>query len=388
MKYNFDEIINRENSRSVKYDLREELFGSRSVLPLWVADMDFKTPDFVTNALKERLNHPILGYVYRDTSFYSSIIQWMTRRHQWHIQKEWILPAPGIVAGLSLIVNAFTQPGDRIIVQPPVYHPFYHVIQNQERLVAPNPLKIENDNYVMDFDHLELLLKEGAKMLILCSPHNPVGRCWSEEELRQLGNLCVQHDCLIVADEIHSDLIMPGYKHVPLAKLSPDIANYTITCMAPSKTFNLAGLSTSEVIISNPVLQDQYRKLVVDKLHLSSGNLFGDLALEAAYNQGDEWVDELCRYLQGNINYVQDFIREYLPGIGTFRHEATYLLWIDFRKTAISHRELNRKLIFDAGLGLNEGKIFGAEGEGFMRMNAGCPKSTLKEAMHRLKTVF
>jgi len=388
MNYNFDEIIDRSNSNSLKYDKREAIFGTNDVLPMWVADMDFRTPDFVLDAIQKRLENPVLGYFYHSKAFYSSIINWMEKRHNWHLEEEWINFSPGIVTGLSVIVRAFTNKGDKIIVQTPVYHPFYYVIENQERKIVRNPLLKKEDQYYIDFDDLEMKLKEGAIMLILSNPHNPVGRCWTPEELQKLGEMCVKYNCLLVSDEIHSDLIMTGYRHTPVARISEKIAQNTITCMAPSKSFNLAGMSSSEIIISNPVIRKQLEKYLIDRLHLHLGNAFGDVALEAAYNYGAEWIDELCKYLTENVIFAKNFIATKLQGVKTFRHEGTYLLWVDFSDTGLSHKELNDLLILKAGLGFNDGAIFGKEGEKCMRINLACPRKIVEEAMFRMSKVF
>lgn len=388
MKYNFDEIVDRKNTNCIKYDKASEVFGSDEVIPMWIADMDFRTPDFILEAIKKRTNDPILGYFYHSDGFYNSIIGWMKRRHGWNIEKEWIHFSPGIVTGLAALVQAFTQKKDKIIIQTPVYHPFYAVIENQDRTLVKNPLKLENDVYTMDFEDLEKKLKEGAAMLILCNPHNPVSRCWTPEELQKLGELCLRYHCLVVSDEIHADLIMPGYKHTPMAAVSDAIAANTITCMAPSKTFNIAGLSTSEVIIPNKELGNIYDRFMDEKLHLLMGNTFGDVALEAAYSHGDAWLDQLVPYLAENVHYCHDFITKNIPGLKTYPHEATYILWIDFRNLGIPHEELKKILVEKAKLGLNDGLLFGTEGEGFMRMNLACPKSVVEKAMTNLKNVF
>ncbi len=384
MKYNFDEIIERRDSHCVKYDAAVDIFGTDDIIPMWVADMDFKTPDFVLDAIAQRLQHPILGYFYHHEDFYQSIISWMEKRHQWSIQKEWINFSPGLVTGLATIVQAFTEKGDKVIVQPPVYHPFYYVIENQERILVRNPLVLQDEQYRMDFEDLEKKLQDGVKMLILCNPHNPVGRCWSREELKMLGDLCLQYHCLILSDEIHSDLIMPGFKHTPLASISEAIAEQTITCMAPSKTFNLAGLSSSEVIISNPLLRKKFEEYNTDRLHLSMGNLFGDVALTAAYRQGEDWLTQLLSYLAGNVKFAQEFFAQHLPQVKTYRHEATYLLWVNFNGLALSHEQLNRLLIKDAKVGFNTGTIFGESGKGFMRINLACPKSVVEKALSQV----
>lgn len=386
--YNFDEIIDRKHSNCVKYDGYQDIYGADGLIPLWVADMDFKTPDFVFDAIKERINHPVLGYFIHSDGFYRSIIQWMERRHQWQVEKDWIYFAPGIVPGLAFLVQAFTAPGDKVLLQTPVYHPFYYVVQNQNREIVRNPLHLVEDHFEMDYEDLEAKLKAGVKMMILCNPHNPLGRCWTKEELRKVGELCLQYHCLLVSDEIHSDLMMPGYKHTPVANISKEIAENTITCMAPSKTFNIAGLATSEIIIPNENLRKQFEKVMYDGVHLFVGNIFGELALEACYTYGEEWLEQLLVYLKKNVDFVQQYIKENLPEIKTFRHEATYLPWLDFSGFRMSHEELFRKLADQARVALNDGQIFGEEGRCCFRINVACPKSTLEKAMEQIRTTF
>lgn len=386
--YNFDEIIDRRHTDCVKYDGYQEIYGADDLLPLWVADMDFRTPDFVLEAMQKRLEHPVMGYFIHSEQYYSSIVNWMQRRHGWTIRPEWIEFAPGIVPGLAFLVQAFTQPGDKVIVQPPVYHPFYYVVEHQQRTIVRSPLLKCADHYEMDFEDLEDKLAAGARMMILCNPHNPVGRCWSCEELRRVATLCKQYQCLLVSDEIHSDLIMPGYKHIPTALASPETADNIITCMAPSKTFNIAGLSTSEIIISDRKLRRRFEQVVHDGLHIYVGNIFGEAASIACYTQGDEWLGQLLDYLYENIVYVQNYLRENLPQIKTFRHEATYLMWLDFSDLGLTHEELSQRLVGTARLALNDGAIFGDEGKCHFRLNVACPRTTLEETMRRLSATF
>lgn len=386
--YNFDEIIDRKHSNCVKYDGYQDIYGTDGLIPLWVADMDFKTPDFVFDAIRGRLNHPVLGYFVHSDGFYRSIIQWMERRHQWKIEKDWIYFAPGIVPGLAFILQAFTAPGDKVLLQTPVYHPFYYVVQNQSREIVRNPLRLVDNHFEMDYEDLEDKLKQGVKMMILCNPHNPLGRCWTKAELQKVGELCLQYHCLLVSDEIHSDLMMPGYKHTPMANISNAIAQNTITCMAPSKTFNIAGLATSEIIIPNENLRRQFEKVMYDGVHLFVGNIFGELALEACYTYGEEWLEQLLVYLKKNVDFVQQYIKENLPEIKTFRHEATYLPWLDFSGFQMSHEELFRKLANQARVALNDGQIFGEEGRCCFRINVACPTSILEQAMEQIRTTF
>lgn len=388
IKYDFDEIIDRKNSCSVKYDLAYPIYGTNDLQQMWIADMDFKTPDFILNAISERAKHPVLGYFFHTDGFYNSIINWMWNRHQWKIERDWIYFSPGIVAALSLLVQAFTDPKDNVLIFTPVYHPFYYVVQNQDRTLVTSSLLKTEDSYCIDFEDFEEKLKAGIKMVIFCNPHNPVCRCWSREELQKVGELCLHYNCLLISDEIHADLIMPGYKHIPMASLSPEISNNTITCMAPSKSFNMAGLSTSEVIISNPIWGERYRKWIGDRLHIESGNIFGDVALEAAYTHGAEWIDQVNEYVFENVNLCKSFISEHLPAIKTYRHEATYLLWLDFSALPFTHKELWDKMIKEARIAMNDGIIFGKEGEKFLRMNLACPKKCVKEALEKIKGVF
>jgi cystathionine beta-lyase len=383
MHYNFDKIINREHTASVKFDLRKEVFGKEDILPMWVADMDFETPDFVIDTLKKRLEHPILGYSYRPDSYYQSIINWVKRRHQWIIKKEWISFSPGIVPAINMAIMAYTEPGDQIIVQPPVYHPFFSAIKNNHRIQVDNPLTLQNGRYFIDFNDLKAKLKD-AKMILLSNPHNPGGSVWSKEELQTLGELCVENDVLIMADEIHSDLVFKPAQYVPMASLSPEIANQTVTFIAPSKTFNMAGLATSSVVISNNILKEKFDQ-ILDTIHISMGNIFGAVASEAAYTHGDEWLDELLEYLSKNMDYVEQFITEYIPEIKVIRPEGTYLMWLDCSDLNLNNKDLKDFMIQDAGLGFNDGRMFGAGGDQFMRMNVACPIQTIKIALRKLE---
>jgi cystathionine beta-lyase len=386
MSTNFDEIFPRENTNSVKFDLRKLYFGREDVIPMWVADMDFPVPPFVSEAVMKRAGHPIYGYSIIPGSYYQAIIDWQQRRFGWEIQKDWIQFSPGVVTGLNVIVQALTEPGDKIIVQPPVYFPFFSSVENNGRKLILNQLIEKDGVYSIDFEDLESKMKDGAKMLIICSPHNPVGRCWTREELEWIGAKGVEHGVLIVSDEIHCDLVFEPHRHIPLATLSGDIANNTITCIAPSKTFNLAGLFSSSIIIQNDSLRRRF-KFAEEKVHLSA-NLFGITAAEAAYSQGDAWLKELLAYLQSNINLVKDHFAKNLPEITISPAEATYMLWLDFRQLGIPAPELKKRLIEKAGLGLVDGPVFGPGGEGFQRLNVACPKSTLLKALERFHNIL
>ncbi len=385
--WNFDEVISRENSNCIKYDMREELFGRADVIPMWVADMDFRTPSFVIEAISERLKHEILGYSYRADLYFSSLINWISERHGWTVQRQWIEFSPGVVPALNICTLAYTAPGDEIIIQPPVYTPFHSAAKDHGRKLVFNDLLETDRGWVMDYEGLRKLITPATKMLILCNPHNPVGRAWRKEELEELVDICYGKGIVILSDEIHADLILPGNIHVPLASLSDKAASITVTCMAPSKTFNLAGLSTSSMIITDPVLMEKYRKTQVG-LHVHLGNIFGNVASEAAYTHGHAWLEELIQYVQGNIDLVTEFCRERLPQIKPVPPEATYMIWLDCRAMGMSGEELQRFFVDRAGVGMNEGSRFGHGGEGFMRINLACPRSVVEKALKQIEEAF
>lgn len=382
--WNFDEEINRENTSCVKYDLRQEVFGRPDVIPMWVADMDFRTPSFITDALSERLKHEILGYSFRPDPYYSSFIKWVSDRHKWEIRKGWIEFSPGVVPALNLCTLAYTDRGDGIIIQPPVYTPFHAAVKDHERRLIYNNLVETDEGWKMDLDGLRRLIGPSVKMIILSNPHNPVGRAWKREELTALAEICIEKGVIILSDEIHSDLMLPGNSHIPLASLSEKIASITVTCMAPSKTFNLAGLSTSSMIIPDPGLRDRYRK-TLEGLHLHLGNIFGNVASEAAYTHGGDWLNELLVYVQGNVDLVTGFCNERLPEIKPCQPEATYMIWLDCRAMGRTGKELLSFFVEKAGVGMNEGSAFGPGGEGFMRMNLACPRTTVKKALEQIE---
>jgi cystathionine beta-lyase len=383
MHYNFEEIINREGTNSLKYDLRKQVFRNESVIPMWVADMDFRTPDFVIEAVQKHLENDILGYSCIPPSFYESIVRWNKRRHNWNIRSQWISFAPGVVPALSLLVMAFTQPGDGIIIQPPVYFPFFSVVKHHNRKLVLNPLRYENGKYSIDFADLEAKIGEDTRMLFLCSPHNPTGNVWTADDLKRLSEICLKHGMLVISDEIHSDLIFPGNRHIPTASLGKQIAANTITCMAPSKTFNLAGLSTAFLVISDPKLRARYEE-VLDQVHVGAGNIFGFTAAEAAYTSGDEWLRQLMDYLAGNVRFLQDYFSAHLPMIRVIPPQATYLVWLDCSRLGMKPDALKTFMINEAGLGLSDGPLFGKEGEGFQRINIGCPRQVLHQALLKL----
>jgi len=382
--YNFDEIIPRKDTDSVKHDKLKIVFGKDDVLPMWVADMDFKTPPFVMEAIRKRAQHEILGYSIRTDSFYHSIIHWMDLIHQWKVDKDWILFSPGIVPAITLSVMAYTKPGDKIIIQPPVYHPFFTSIQNTGRQLVQNQLKFENNSYYFDFEDLKKQIDSRTKMIILCHPHNPVGRVWTKDELTELANICLKNDILIVSDEIHSDLVYKKYKHIPMASISDEIAQNTIGMYAPSKTFNLAGLSSSILIIPNKKHKRTFDNFIND-FHLNGGNIFGNVALQAAYSHGKAWLDELLEYMSGNIDLVRDFAHKHSDKMSMVEPQATYLLWLNFSKLNLNNKELEHFFINKAKLGMNPGIMFGKGGELHLRMNIACPRSIVAQALNQIE---
>ena len=386
MIYDFDKIIDRTGTECVKYDLRENVFGKADVIPMWVADMDFPTADFIREAIIERAKGDVYGYTFREDAYFESIVNWIQRHHQWETKKEWMSFTPGIVNAFNLAVMGLTKEGDEIIIQPPVYHPFFYAVNNHNRKLVENPLIDTEDGYVMDFDLLEQQAKT-AKMLILSNPHNPVGRAWRKEELKRLGEICMKNNVLVFSDEIHCDLVMPGFKHVPFASLSEEFAQNSITAHAASKTFNLAGLATSTVIIPNDDLRNKYVNFV-HSTEADMGNIFGKIATMTAMEKGDEWHAQLIDYIKGNIDFAYDFIKREMPKIRIHKAEATYMIWLNFKDYGITDAELNHKMIHDAGLGLNAGNIFGKEGEFCMRVNLACPRSIVEKALNQMKSVF
>jgi cystathionine beta-lyase len=385
-KYNFDEIVDRINTNCLKYDARNSFFGNPDVLPLWVADMDFRTPDFIVEAIKKRAEHEIFGYTFRTEAYTQSIVNWLKNRHNWAIRPEWISFSPGVVAGLTLAIEALSEAGDGVIVQPPVYFPFFDSVKGSGRQLIENPLKLENGRYYFDLEDLRSKITPATKLLLLSNPHNPGGMAWTREELSSLTQICLDHKIVIISDEIHSDLIFDGHKHTPVASISEEVAQNSITLMAPSKTFNTAGLTTSFLVIPNKRHFVAYER-VMRLPHLHMGNIFGTIALEAAYTHGQNWLSQLLTYLQENYQVLETFFNEKLPEVKVMRPEATYLIWIDFSAYGLTDEALNKKLI-DAGVGLNRGTQFGKQGAGFMRINIGCPRSILQAALERIEKAF
>lgn len=382
MSNDFDRIISRAGTHSFKYDARKELFGREDILPLWVADMDFAVPEGVQRALTERAVHPVYGYTSYPESLYDSLIQWLATRHNWVVARESIILCPGVVPSLHAAIFAFSRPGDQVIVQPPVYAPFLAAPGITVRELALNPLKLEQGRYVFDLDHFERCAAEGARLLLLCSPHNPAGRVWQEQELRALLEICRRHGVTVVSDEIHADLIYPGKKHIPLATLAQDKVN-VITAVAPSKTFNIPGLGLSALIVPDKTDRAALTH-AFDLLHVSATNPFSIAAFEAAYRTGSSWLDELMVYLAGTRDFAREFLQQHVPQIRMIEPEGTYLLWLDCRAMQLDNAQLRHFFAQDAGVGLSPGTLFGAEGSGFMRMNIGAPRTVIAEALESI----
>ena len=386
-KYNFDEIVPREGTNCIKYDAREKVFGSADVLPLWVADMDFRTPDFIVDAIKKRTEHEIFGYSFKSDSYYKSVIDWMKRRHNWDISKGQISSSPGVVAGLTIAIETFSKPGDGVVVQPPVYFPFFDCVKGTSRKMVENPLKLENGRYTFDFEDLKSKIDENTKLLLLCNPQNPGGMVFTLEELTELASICLENNIMIISDEIHSDLIFGEHKHIPIASISEEIAKNSLVFMAPSKTFNIAGLASSVAIIQSKVNFVRYER-ALGVGHLGMGNIFGSVALEAAYTNGDDWLEQMLDYLWENYLVLEKFFETKLPKVKVLKPEATYLVWLDFTAYGMKNRELLNFASEKAKVGLNDGGKFGTGGDGWLRLNIGCTRTVLEEALERLGKAF
>lgn len=373
----FDKVVNRRGTGCAKWDAHIAMGIPEEALPLWVADMDFEVMPEVTQAIKERVAHEIYGYTMPPDSYYQSIQGWMQRRYHWGIEKEWIQTIPGVVPALNLALHAFTQKGDSVLIQPPVYTPFANAVINNCRKLIINPLLYRDAGYKIDFeDFKEKIVTNNVKLFILCSPHNPVGRVWTSEELRQMADICLEHDVLIVSDEIHQDLTFPGVRHYPLPSLDSAYWENTIVCTAPSKSFNLAGLQTSNIIIANPVIREKFLE-AAGCWGISRVNAIGMVACETAYTHGDAWLDEAMAYIAANKKYVQEYLVTHLPQVKVADSQGLYLLWLDCNGLGLSPEELEQFLVQKARLWLSQGYWYGEEGQGFVRLNIGCPRAQL-----------
>lgn len=384
----FDKIIDRRNTRCLKYDFAKRRGMPEDVLSLWVADMDFETSSYIEDALIERVKHGIFGYSEVQKPYFEILRDWMKRHHNWDIREKWLIKTPGVVFALAMAVKAYTKPGDSVLLQLPVYYPFSEVIADNGRKVVSNTLYLGGDNrYHIDFEDFERkIIDEKVKLFFLCNPHNPVGRVWTETELIRLGDICVKHGVIVVSDEIHQDFVFKGKHHV-FADLKKEFENISITCTSPSKTFNLASMLISNIFIPNTELRRKFRK-EVDASGISQLSVMGLVACEAAYSKGEQWYQAMLAYVSDNIRFVKQYVANNLPDVNMIDTEGTYLVWLDFRKTGLSVSELENLIIHKAKLWLDSGRIFGECGEGFQRINAACPRSVLKEALDRIRTVL
>lgn len=380
----FDEIIERRGTDSYKWDIMKLKYGRDDLTAMWVADADFRVAKPIQDVLRDRVDHGIFGYTKRSEQFYDSIIKWCKKRHNWEIEKEWISYTPGVVAAINWAVKVYTEPGDKIIVQPPVYYPFFSAVENNGRVLINNNLKFKDGKYYMDFENLVSQIDERTKLLILCSPHNPVSKVWSKEELTKLTDICVEYNIKIVSDEIHSDLIMPGYKHTCTSSISDKVAQLTITCMAPSKTFNIAGLDTSVAIIPNKEMRKKFKDFQ-NEIGVHMGNVFGIEAFAAAYNNGEEWLEEELTYINSNYEYFKNFIQSKLPQFKVIDLEGTYLLWLDCSCLNLTNEELDTFFVEKVNVMLDPGEMFGKAGKGFMRFNIATPRENITKVLENLE---
>ena len=385
MKFDFDTVVERRGTNCLKYDFARERGKREGILPLWVADMDFQTAPAILEKLERVVKHGIFGYSEGKEDYFWAISKWYKERFDWNLKANWLVKTPGVVFGIAAAIRAFTKEGEGVLIQQPVYYPFSEVIRDNDRVLVNSPLKLENGHYEIDFEDFEKQIKENnVKLFLLCSPHNPVGRVWKEQELRKLGDICVKYDIIVVSDEIHSDFTYPGHQHRIFASLSPAYADITVTCTAPSKTFNLAGLQISNIFISNTDLRKRFKE-EIEAQGYSQVNLMGLAACQAAYENGGEWLDRLKEYLYGNLAFVKAFLQEYLPEITLIEPEGTYLIWLDFRSLNLPEEELEDLIVNKANLWLDSGAIFGTVGRGFERINIACPRKTLEKALVQLE---
>jgi cystathionine beta-lyase len=384
----FDSVIDRKGTKSLKYDFAVKRGKPADVLPLWVADMDFKTSSYVTDALHSMADHGIFGYSESEDNYFDALKGWMKRRHNWDVEEKWITKTPGIVYALAMAVQAYTEKGDGILIQQPVYYPFSEVINDNERKLVNSPLvRDESGRYHIDYEDFEnKITSENVKLFILCNPHNPVGRVWTLEELNKVGEICLKHGVIVVSDEIHFDFVFEGTHHV-FSTVNDSFRDISVICTSPSKTFNVAGLQVSNIIIENTELRRRFRKQL-NKSGYSQVGLAGLVACEAAYKNGDEWLDAVLAYIKANAVYTRKFVEERLPKVKMSWLEGTYLVWLDFNAYGLADSELNRRMLYDAGLWLDGGSIFGKDGEGFQRINIACPRETLKTALERIEKYF
>lgn len=383
--YDFNKPIDRRGTHCVKVEALENYFGRKDLLPLWVADMDFETPDFIIEALRRRLDHAVLGYPVAYDGYWNSIIGWLRDRHGWEVEREWLRYIPGIVKGIAMVINAFTQQGDKVIIQPPVYHPFRLVPEHNGREVVMNPLRRVGDRYEMDFEQLESVIDEKCKLLILSNPHNPVGITWSKATLQRLAEIAAKHNIIVVSDEIHCDMALYGNRHTPFATVSEEATRCSITFGAPSKTFNIAGVVSSFAVVPDPVLREKFFSwLTANEMDMPT--IFAMTATEAAFTEGEQWRQQMIAHIEGSIDYVEAFLSENIPAIKLIKPEASFLVWLDCSALGLKHEELVKLMVDEAHLAMNDGAMFGIGGEQHLRLNVGTQRSVLEQAMQQLKS--
>ncbi len=382
MAYDFDTTIDRKNTSSLKWDYCHEIFGRADILPLWLADMDFAVAPEIIQALQQRIEHPVFGYSRRPESYDEALISWFWYRHNWPLSPEWLLSTPGVVPALYYAIQAFTTPGDKVLLLTPIYRPFFLSILDNQRLVTTSSLIIEKGKYVIDWQDIEEKIKD-VKLLLLCNPHNPIGKVWSEAEIKKLGQLCIENNVIIVSDEIHCDLVYEPYQHIPTANVSPEIAQITVSCVSPSKTFNIPTFKNSTVVISNAELRKRYQE-VLQRNAVNAENILSFVAGEAAYRYGGFWYDAMMDYITQNRAFLISYIEDNIPQISWIPPEGTFLGWLNMRGFGLSHPELRSWLIHDLKLGLEDGTKFGQEGKYFQRLNFACPQKVLKFALESI----
>ena len=386
MKYDFDEIIERRGTDSVKWDAVHNIWGRTDLIPMWVADMDFRTAPFVTDAIKKRLEHGVLGYTFACEEWYNAITEWMKTRYHWQISRDMIVFTPGIVRGLAFAIQCFTEKGDKILVMPPVYHPFFLVTEHNEREVVYSALDLKEGQYHIDFDRFRKDVQD-CKLFIMSNPHNPGGRVWTKDELIKIADICAESGTIVISDEIHADLTLKPYQHITYPTVSEKAKENSLVFMSPSKAFNMPGIASSYCIIENKELRDRFLGYT-SASEFNEGHIFSYLSVAAAYSHGTEWLDQMLEYIQGNIDFTEDYLKKNIPQIKMIRPQASYLIFLDCRGLGLSQKELDQLFVDEAHLALNSGTTFGKEGEGFMRLNVGCPRSTLKQALEQLKAAI
>lgn len=383
MNYNFDEVVCRKHTDALKLEALAPRWGRTDLLPMWVADMDFKTPPFIVEVMKKRMECEVFGYTAKPESWYEAIISWQKRRHKWTITKEMISFVPGVVPALAMAVQAFTQRGEKVMIQQPVYNPFAQVIRNNHRELVNCPLELKDGQYHINFKLFEKKIK-GCKLFLFCHPHNPGGRVWTREELKKVATICAQNNVIIVADEIHADLTLLPYEHIPFASVSEEAKQNSVVFASPSKAFNMAGLATSYAVIANPTLRRRFESYVEGN-ELAAGNVFAFNTVVAAYNKGEEWLQQMLTYVQGNIDEVVSYIKENIPQLKVIIPQASYLVFIDFSALHLNQKDIVALCTNRAHLALNDGSIYGEEGNGYMRINLACPRSVVRQALAQLK---